>query len=119
MRETSSVVRRQTNQLEEVGHLGLVVTLHLLDPKRFGDRRPDGQTRIERRLRILEHDLHLAAQRPHLTPIERGDVGALELDRARRGLDQTQQTPTDGCLAAAALTDEAERLAGGDVERHP
>src|SRR6185295_4996668 len=50
--------------------------------------------------------------------VERGDVLALEPDLARRRLDQPQDAAPGGGLAAARFADEAERLAGGDVEAH-
>ena len=89
-----------------------VVAVDLLDPQRLGDRGADGQAGIERRLRVLEDDLHLAPQRAHLLAAEAGDVDALELDRTGGRLDQAQHATPDGRLAAAALADQAEGLAG-------
>src|SRR6185312_5189008 len=43
---------------------------------------------------------------------------AVELDRARRRLDETEDHASGGRLAAARLADESEGLAGHDVERH-
>ena len=72
VREAPGVVGRETDELEQLGDTGVVVALDLLDPQRLGDRRADGEARVERGLRILEHDLHARAQlEPHRVAIER------------------------------------------------
>ena len=43
----------------------------------------------------------------------------VELDRAAGRLDQPDQQPAGGRLAAAGLADQAERLAAPDVEVDP
>jgi hypothetical protein len=79
--------------------------------------------RIERRERILEDHLHLAAERaqlrgpqpaPSRPPIRRPPASDLPPGR----LDGPQHAARGGGLAAAALTNEAERLALVDVEVH-
>ena len=74
----------------------------------------DGHPRVERRVRILEDDLHLPADLAHLAALEARDVAAVEEDLARRGLRQLDQRARQGRLAAARLADEAERLSGLD-----
>ena len=45
--------------------LGMIAG-HLLDLQRLGDRAADGDPGIERRVRVLEDDLHLVAELPQL-----------------------------------------------------
>jgi len=56
-----------------------------VDLQRVGDDRFDGHRRIQRRVRILEHDLHLAAQLPQSLRIERSHIGAAVSNRTARG----------------------------------
>ena len=55
-----------------------------VQPDRLADDLPAGHARVERRVRVLEDDVHLAPERPQLAAREVRDVGAVEPDRARR-----------------------------------
>src|SRR5207344_430861 len=77
----------------------------------------DGHARIEARVRVLEDDLHAAADGPHLRVRERKEIFPVEDDAAERGLDQAKNAATERALAAAALADEAERLSATHAER--
>ena len=79
---------------------------------------PMGVARVERRVRVLEDDLHPAPVGPEGGAREAGDVPAVEQDRSRRGVDEPQQQPAHGGLAAARLADQPERLAAPDDEVH-
>src|SRR6185369_12620984 len=68
--------------------------------------------------RVLEDDLHPAAVRPERRATEAADVLAVEADRARGRVDEPEEHPPDGRLAATRLADEAERLAPPDREAH-
>ncbi len=87
--------------------------------ERLADDVARGHARVERGERILEDDLHLAPVRPELGRAQARDVVAAELNGARRRLDQTQDEPSDGRLAAAALADEAEGFCRADGEADP
>src|SRR5262249_14177409 len=71
------------------------------------------------RERILEYDLHLAPPRFHLPAREAGDVGAEPHDCAVGRLDQLQYGASDRRFARARLADDAEGLAGEDIEVDP
>src|SRR6185437_13672105 len=73
--------------------------------------------RIERRIRILKDDLHLAAQRAQRLAGEREHILPIEAHLARRGLDEAQNAPARGGLAAPRLAHESQRLARRNVER--
>ena len=82
------------------------------------DDRADGQARVQRRVRVLEDHLHIAALAAQLARARRRQFHAHELDRAGRRLVELEDGPSDRRLAAAGLADQAERLATADAERH-
>ena len=84
--------------------------------QRLGDDVADRHARIERRIGILEDDLDLPADHPHLPPLQGGDVGAVEFDAARGRLDQPHDQAAGGGFAAARFADHGQRLALIDVE---
>ena len=65
-------------------------------------------------VRVLEHHLHVAAQGPHLLAAEARQVGAVELDRPGRRLQQPGDEAGERRLARPGLADESERLALAD-----
>ena len=75
----------------------------------------DRHARRQRSERILEHDLQILAQRPHLVPRARLDVVAEKDDAALRR-DQPEQRAAERRLARTGLADDAERLACADGE---
>src|SRR5256885_4895793 len=77
----------------------------------------DRARRIERRVRILVDELDGAAERGEVVALLLPDVlPFIEQPSARRAED-AREHPAGGGLAAAALADDAERLAGSDRER--
>ena len=101
---------------------------HLLDPgtalglrdavgsQALGDRIGDGGPRVERRVRVLEHDLDVLAQRTQLGRAGAEQVLPGEAERALVGIEQSEQDARQRGLAAARLADEAEHLALVDLE---
>ena len=73
------------------------------------------QPRRQARERILEHDLHLAPQRPHGALADAVEPAAVEADRAVAA-DEAQQREAERGLARAAFADDAEGLAPGEAE---
>ena len=72
---------------------------------------------MQRRIRILKHDLEMAAQRPHRRSGQLRDVLAAQQDLAGGRLEQAHDAAAKRRLAAAGLADQPQRLAGGKVER--
>ena len=67
------------------------------------------------RVRVLEDDLHPPPVRLERRALRAGVMSVpSKLDRAGGRLDEPQEQPADGRLAAARLADEAERLAAPD-----
>jgi hypothetical protein len=93
VRIAAHVVGREADRLEQLDdpRLELGPALRqLVDDQRLADDRADRHARIERGVRVLEDDLHVARQRAQLVLAGPGDVLALEPDLARGRLDQAQ-----------------------------
>ena len=88
----------------------------LVDRQRLADAARDRRPRVERRVRVLEDDLHVAPDVAQLLRVERDDVAAHELDAATRRVDEPEHDAGDGRLARTALAHEPQRLAGADAE---
>ncbi len=113
MREPVVVLRRETDGLEQVLD-PLAATLLVVDPVDLewaADDRADALAGVQARVRILEHDLHLPPNRPQRASAKPGDVTALEQDAALGGLEQADDRPAEGGLAAAGLADQPEGFA--------
>jgi hypothetical protein len=78
------------------------------DVHRLADDRLHGESGVERRVRILEHDLHAAAQHPHVASARGEHVGTFEQHLARTGQQEPQDDTASGGLATAGLADQAE-----------
>src|SRR4029079_7146670 len=114
--------RRETDPLERLARPRaklLAIADELVEAERIGDQRADRHRRIERRVRVLEDDLHPPSQRPQLRLAATVQLLAVEPDRARRRLDEPEQGPAERRLARPRLADEAEHLAAAEVERYP
>src|SRR3954453_20069936 len=118
MREPVRMLRRQADGAQQLVHplLPRVALVPAVDPQRLRDDVAHRHARVQRRVRILEHDLHLTPHIAHLTPAERCDLPAVEDDLPRRRLDELDQRPRQRRLPAPGLADEAERLARRDRE---
>src|SRR5215470_3743561 len=121
VRVAPQMLGRQANRLQQLHDALLTraaVRRQLVDDQSLADDRSHRHPRIQRRVRVLEDDLHLLAQRAQGALVERRDVLALERDFARGRLDQSQDRAARRGLAAAGLAHQPERLAAHDVERH-
>ena len=110
------VLRVQADQFHEVQDLFMAVFLVLVevvDVEGLTDNVFDRHTGVQGRVGVLEDHLHLLAEG---SDVLAGDFLTLELERTPGGLIQVQERPSDGRLAAAGLTDEAQGLTGFDVE---
>ncbi len=106
--------------LEYVGHAALQLDAlrDPVDPQRVPDRLLDRHGRVQRGVRILEDDLHLAPDAAQLALGHARDLAAVEEHALRRSPDEAEQRPPERRLAAAGLADEPEHLALVEVERH-
>ena len=110
---------KPTSAIRSFTRSTLVARRDAVDPHRLADDRAHGHARVERRVRILEHDLDLAAQRAQLRRLLGRELVPAELHRTRCRIEELEhQSPGRG-LAATRLADEAERLALLDREAEP
>ena len=117
MRIAVEDVAREADAVEQRAALLVdLVARHAPDPERRGEDLADALAGVQRRLRVLEDHLHLAADRLHLPAAGLGDVVAVEADRARGRRQQPHQHADQRRLAAPGLADDPERLAGVEVE---
>jgi hypothetical protein len=89
-----------------------------VDQQPLGDDVAHRHARVQRRVRVLEDDLHVAAQRLQLVAAQVEDILAVEKDRAFSGWDQAQDGARDGGFAAAGFPHQAEgfALAHGEAD---
>ena len=92
-----------------------VVLRQAMQQDRLGEDAADRVPRIKRGHRVLKDHLHATAQRSARFFVKRGDIAAVEDDRARDRLDQPKQRPAQRGLAGAGLADNTDRLAFADV----
>src|SRR5262249_8343511 len=79
--------------------------------QRLGHGRRDAMARVERALRVLEHELHALSQRTQLALGEMRDVSALEDEAAARRLVEPEQRAAERGLAGAALAHDPQGFA--------
>ena len=111
MGETVDVLGVEPHPLEQVAHAALdLLARGAVQAHRRSHDLDRSLARVQRSLRILEDHLHLPSHWPKLAPAGVADVTATEADRSRRRLEQTDQRARKRRLAAARLTDDAQRL---------
>src|ERR1700730_3668421 len=99
VRVTPQMLGRQTRGLEQLHHPlfeGFATGGEVLDDQRLANDRADRPSRIERRVRILEDDLHLPAKRPERPFVHCRDVLATKSHVTRSWLDEAQDPTTGG-----------------------
>ena len=89
-----------------------------MDHETLLDDRPYRHAGIERRIGILEHDLHALSHPAEVGFAEGAQVRAAEVDLPAARLDQAEDAARKRRLPAAGLADEPERLSPAHVERH-
>src|SRR5580704_15639261 len=90
------------------------------DSEPLADDLRDGQVGVERAQRVLEDQLDVpaAALSPARAAAQPGDLGSREDDPALPRPYQADDGPGQGGLARAGLADQADDLAGPDIEVH-
>ena len=117
---------RDADEIQQLdGALAGFALVHLeMQLERLGDLPADREHRIQARHGVLEdHRDVVAADAPDLVVVHLQDVLTVEDDRSfrdpPRGLrDEAHERERGDRLPAAGFADEAERLAGLEVERH-
>ena len=89
-----------------------------VDQQRFGQLVTDLLPWIERRVRALEHHLHVFTQLLALGLVGAGDFLAGDFQGARRRLFNQRQRAGQGGFAATRLANHGEGFAGFQFKRH-
>ena len=111
--------RGEPDRLERLGDPAAAL-LRAPDPvnlERMTDRLLDRHRGVERRVRVLEDDLHLPPDCAKLALGHARDLASLELDAPLGRLDEPEQRSAERGLAAPRLADEPEHLALAKLER--
>ncbi|CDN44922.1 hypothetical protein BN871_FY_00260 [Paenibacillus sp. P22] len=114
-----AVRRRQADRLQQLDDAGSGRLSPFDDfalQNRSGERLIDRPHRIERRIGVLLHHLHAAAEVLVALALEPGNVRSLEQYPSRGRLRQPRQDAAERRLAAAALADEGDDLARINIE---
>jgi hypothetical protein len=112
VREAVNVLGVQAHAVEQLaGAPAEVIPFLAAQLERPADDLADALARVQRRLGVLEDHLHLPANRAQTLPAARGDVLALEAQRAPGRLQQPDEAARQRRLAATGLAHHAERLA--------
>ena len=115
------VFGRQSDGAQEIRHLPADATSARLGHEhRLLQRRADRAHRVERRVRILEDDLHAATHRGAVARRELrvvGGVDAVDRDRAGGRRLEPDEAAAERRLARARLADEADALALAHLDR--
>src|SRR2546427_2640563 len=117
---------RDLHELEQLdGPVARLVLVHLhVELERLRDLTADRQDRIQARHRVLEdHRDVLTADAPDVVIVHLQDVLTVEHDRTRDDLprrlrDEAHERQCGHGFSATGLAHDAERFAGGDLERH-
>ena len=124
MRVAVGVLTVQADALEQGDDLVMAllsVGAQVVDVDALADDVADGHAGIQARVGVLEHDLHTAAVGQHINGdlflFVKQDLAVVD-DGAVGRLIQAQQGAARRGLAAAGLTDQAQRLALADGKAH-
>src|SRR5439155_24754244 len=90
---------------------------HAMDAERVSDRLLDRHRRVERRVRVLEDDLHPAPELAQLALGHVRDLLSLEDDASLARLHEPEQRSAERRLSTPRLTHEPEHLAATELER--
>lgn len=106
----SRVITRQRHLLQQIGD-PLPTDCAVTDtegPQRFGHDTSDGELRVQGRVRVLIHHLHLSPQFPQSGTAQSLDIGAAEFDGAPIGCFESGDEPSGGGLTGTGFPDDGE-----------
>ena len=86
--------------------------------KRFGEDGADAEAGIERVVGVLKNHLNLFSVRAEFGTSEGTNGLTLVCDRTGSGIDEANDSATEGCLARTAFPDESEGATLFDGERN-
>jgi hypothetical protein len=89
-----------------------------VDDERLLDNLSRSHARVQRGIRILKNDLHVASRESKFLPRVLEDVRPAKPHFSRGGFDEPEDAAARGGLAAAGFPNKAERLTFVDRECH-
>lgn len=96
--------------------LSLVPGHRSVNGQRFPDDVGDALPGVERRVRILEHELHRFAVVAQRRPAHRGDVLAVDDDPSARRVDEAEDQPGQRRLTRPGFSHQAQRCSAVDAQ---
>ena len=121
MRIFVTVVTAQANLIEQFNHACNALHACLANAERthaLGDDVANAHARVERRERILKHDLGGSARAAQCLAFECGQFLPFKPDGPASDANQLQQAFAHRRLATTRLADQRQRAPGCNVERH-
>jgi hypothetical protein len=120
MRISLEMRRVETDKPEELGDAIAALGGRALsvDDERLLDNLSRSHARVQRGIRILKNDLHVASRESKFLPRVLEDVRSAEPHLSRGGFDEPEDAAAGGGFAAAGFPHEAERLTFFDGEGH-
>src|ERR1700722_18163115 len=85
-----------------------------MNGERLSDDRTDGPPWVQGRVGVLEDHLNVAVKRLEPLALLSGDVLSVEYDAAGGGVQQADEQPSRGALAAARFAHDPQRLTALD-----
>src|SRR5262249_44098681 len=104
VRIPAEVIGVEPDRLEQMDDALLPLSFRLGElvyDQRLADDRAHRHAGVQRRVRVLEDDLHVSPQVAERALVECGDVLVAEPHLARGGLDETENAAAGGRLAAS------------------
>src|SRR5262249_61775285 len=109
---------REPDEFQQAGRAGERVGTREPEIHRaFDDRLADLAPRIERPIRVLEHDLDAAPVPAQPPAAHAGELVRAQPNLSLRRVDQSGDAARDRLLARAGLDDDAEHLAAAGLAR--
>ena len=93
-----------------------IAILDALSDHWHGDDLCDGLPAIERVVRVLEDDLHIAAELSQLALLQRKHVPRIKTDRPRRAVQESQEESCHRRLPGTRFPYKPERFSSSDLE---
>ena len=100
----------------DVGFGYIEQSVFFVNAHRFGDDLRRRHARIERRIGILKHELHIAPDRDHFRLFHLRQIFSVEQHFSGSRLIQLRNRAYDGRFSAARFADESQRFAFGYVK---
>jgi hypothetical protein len=114
--------RHEPNEVQQLGHslgAGALARKNPVHLERLTDDLTDGHAWVERRVRILEDDLHAPSDFPERLLFDLGETLVIVVDLSGGGLFELKDATSCRRLSASRLTDKPEGLAPGNVKADP